>query len=52
MRADQDGHQYVTENPDYSIAVDESGFGMTYEFGDGWVTLAYTKQSLVLINRP
>ncbi len=52
IRADADGHTYITEDPQFAIAVDESGFGMTYEFGEGWVTLADTKQSLVLIKRP
>lgn len=52
IRADQDGRMFITEDPNFSIALDEAGFGMTYEFGDGWVTLADTKQSLVLIERP
>ncbi|MGP6171303.1 hypothetical protein ACTU6U_05290 [Microbacterium sp. A196] len=51
-RVDEGGHHYVTEDPSFSIAVDEAGFGMTYEFGDGWVTLADTKQGLVLITHP
>lgn len=52
LRADADGHLYITEDPDYAFAVDEDGYGMTYEFGDGWVTLADTRQGLVLIKRP
>lgn len=52
LRADEGGHTYITEDPAFSIAVDESGYGMTYEFGDGWVTLADTKQSLVLVKQP
>lgn len=44
--------RYVTENPDTAISVDEDGFGMTYLFGDGWVTVADTKQDLLLIERP
>lgn len=52
IRADADGRTYITEDPQFSIALDEAGFGMTYEFGDGWVTLADTKQSLVLIKKP
>ncbi|MCK3768348.1 hypothetical protein MZK47_01505 [Microbacterium aerolatum] len=51
-RADKDDHTYITEDPQFAIAVDEAGYGMTYEFGDGWVTLADTMQSLVLIERP
>lgn len=49
QRADSDGHTYITENPDFAIAVDEDGFGMTYEFGAGWVKLADTRQGLVLV---
>jgi len=51
-RADEGDRTYITEDPAHSIGVDEAGFGMTYEFGDGWVTLADTKQGLVLIKRP
>lgn len=40
---------YFTEDPAYAIATDEDGFGMTYEFGDGWVKFADTKQGLLLI---
>jgi hypothetical protein len=43
---------YVTEDPAEAIAVDDDGYGMTYLFGDGWVTLSDTKQGLVLIQRP
>lgn len=43
---------YVTEDPAQAIAVDADGYGMTYLFGDGWVTLSDTKQGLVLIERP
>ncbi|MDQ0645272.1 hypothetical protein [Microbacterium murale] len=49
QRADSDGHVYITENPDTAFAVDEEGFGMTYEFGDGWVTVADTRRGLVLV---
>lgn len=51
-RVDEGDRHYVTEDPSSSIAVDEEGYGMTYEFGDGWVTLADTKQGLVLITQP
>lgn len=47
-----DEGRYVTENPDTAISVDEDGYGMTYYFGDGWVTVADTKQDLLLIERP
>ncbi|GAA3008783.1 hypothetical protein [Microbacterium aurantiacum] len=43
---------YVTENPETIIAPDENGYGITYLFGDGWVTVADTKQGLVLIEWP
>ncbi len=43
---------YVTEDPSMAIAVDAEGYGMTYLFGDGWVTLSDTKQGLVLIQLP
>lgn len=43
---------YVTEDPTQAIAVDEDGYGVTYLFGDGWVTVSDTKQGLVLIERP
>jgi len=49
QRADSDGHVYITENPEFAIAVDDEGFGMTYEFGDGWVKVADTKRGLVLV---
>ncbi|HWK77447.1 hypothetical protein [Microbacterium sp.] len=52
LRADQDGHTYITEDPSFAFAVDEDGYGMTYEFGDGWATLADTRQGLVLIQLP
>lgn len=43
---------YLTTDPDYVVAPDENGYGMTYLFGDGWVTVASTKQGLVLIAWP
>jgi len=49
---DGDDGAYVTEDPDEAIVVDDEGYGMTYLFGDGWVTLSDTKQGLVLIERP
>lgn len=52
LRADADGRTYITEDPSYAMSTDEEGFGMTYEFGDGWVSLADAKQSLVLIEWP
>lgn len=52
LRADAEGHTYITEDPNYAMSTDEEGFGMTYEFGDGWVKLADAKQSLILIEWP
>ena len=52
LRVDDPNGDYVTENPDTAVAMDEAGYGLTYEFGDGWVTMSDTKQSLVLIERP
>jgi hypothetical protein len=51
-REDAGDRVYVTENPDTAVAVDDAGYGMTYEFGPNWVTVSDTKQSLVLIERP
>ncbi|GAA3925482.1 hypothetical protein [Microbacterium soli] len=49
LRSSEDGRTYFTEDPAYAIAVDDEGYGMTYEFGDGWVKFADTKQGLLLI---
>jgi len=42
----------ITEDPGTAMAVDDDGYGMSYLFGDGWVTLSDTRQGLVLIERP
>lgn len=42
----------VTENPDTAAYTDDEGFGLTYQFGDGWVKLADTKQGLLLVEWP
>lgn len=47
-----DGTVYVTENPDWAIGKDADGYGITYLFGDGWVKVADTKQSLILVEWP
>lgn len=52
IREDGEDGVYITEDPSQAIAVDEQGYGMTYLFGDGWVTVSDTKQGLVLIERP
>lgn len=43
---------YVTEDGTRAPTVDADGYGMTYEFGNGWVTVADTKQNLLVIERP
>ncbi|MER7797898.1 hypothetical protein [Microbacterium sp. NPDC096154] len=43
------GVVYLTEDPEFAMTVDENGYGMTYEFGDGYVLMADTKQGLSLI---
>lgn len=43
---------YVTENPEWLGGRGVDGYGLTYLFGDGWVKLADTKQSLVLVEGP
>ncbi|MFE6733909.1 hypothetical protein [Microbacterium sp. NPDC057650] len=40
----------ITEDPKYAFATDDDGYGLTYQFGDGWVKYADTKQGLVLID--
>lgn len=40
---------HITEDPRYSMGTDGEGYGITYLFGDGWVKMADTKQSLLLI---
>ena len=40
---------YFTEDPRFAMGTDDDGYGMTYLFHDGWVKLADTKQSLLLI---
>jgi len=43
---------FVTENPDTTVVTDEDGYGMTYLFGDGWVTISDTRQGLLVIVLP
>lgn len=49
VRSSKGNSVFYTEDPDYAIATDDDGFGMTYEFGDGWVKFSDTKQGLLLI---
>ncbi|MFK4760277.1 hypothetical protein ACI3KS_05015 [Microbacterium sp. ZW T5_45] len=50
IREDAPEGSYFTENPEFALNVDDEGYGMTYLFGDGWVKLADTKQSLILVD--
>ena len=50
-REDSDRGVYITADPRASLSKDEDGYGMTYLFGPGWVTVSDTKQGLVLIER-
>ena len=34
------------------MTTDAEGYGITYLFGDGWVTFSDTRQGLLLIQRP
>lgn len=52
LREEGSAGVYVTENPELTIATDADGYGMTYLFGDGWVTVADTKSNLLLIELP
>lgn len=52
LREDTGGSVYITEDPAQAPTIDEQGYGMTYEFGDGWVIVADVKQNLLLIQRP
>nr|WP_315267258.1 hypothetical protein [Microbacterium lemovicicum] len=46
------GGVYLTEPESTTIATDAEGYGLTYQFGAGWVKYADTKQSLLLIEWP
>ena len=48
----ENGQVYITENPEWLGGRGVDGYGITYLFGDGWVKVADTKQSLVLIDWP
>ncbi|MFT3799441.1 nitrate ABC transporter substrate-binding protein [Microbacterium sp.] len=43
---------YITEDPTQALTTDAEGYGMTYQFGDGWVTVSDVKEGLLLIVRP
>ena len=40
---------YITQDPARAITTDDKGYGMTYQFGDGWVAVSDTKQYLLLM---
>lgn len=42
----------ITAGSGMIVNPDADGYGMSYEFGDGWVKVASTKQSLLLIDGP
>ncbi|MDR2293922.1 MAG: hypothetical protein LBE05_01780 [Microbacterium sp.] len=42
----------VTEPRDSALIKDADGYGMSYLFGDGWVRLADTRESLILVVWP
>ncbi|MFJ4164610.1 hypothetical protein ACIPY5_03570 [Microbacterium sp. NPDC089698] len=50
IREDSDRGVYITADPRASLSQDADGYGMTYLFGPGWVTVSDTKQGLVLID--
>ncbi|OZB78705.1 MAG: hypothetical protein B7X41_19865 [Microbacterium sp. 14-71-5] len=50
IREDSSRGVYITADPRASLSQDEDGYGMTYLFGPGWVTVSDTKQGLVLID--
>lgn len=52
VQEDSDRGVYITADPRTTLNNDEQGYGMTYLFGDGWVTVSDTKQGLVLIVPP
>lgn len=52
LREEDGSGVYITEDPMQAPTIDDNGYGMTYQFGDGWVTVSDTKQNLLLIQRP
>ena len=52
LREDLGDTILITEDPQYAIATDSEGYGLSYEFGDGWVKFATNKQGLILIEWP
>lgn len=52
LREDEGDTVYLTENPEFVMFPDEEGYGVTYRFGDGWVTLSDTKAGLAAVHGP
>ncbi len=52
VREDDAAGVYITESPETTISADENGYGITYYFTEGQVTVADTKQGLLLIEWP
>ncbi|MBN9156057.1 hypothetical protein [Microbacterium sp.] len=50
VREDSDRGVYVTADPRTTLSRDAEGYGMTYLFGRGWVSVSDTKQGLILID--
>jgi hypothetical protein len=50
IREDSDRGVYITADPRTALSKDADGYGMTYLFGRGWVSVSDTKQGLILID--
>ena len=50
IREDSDRGVYITADPRTALSKDAEGYGMTYLFGRGWVSVSDTKQGLILID--
>ncbi|AUG29376.1 MULTISPECIES: nitrate ABC transporter substrate-binding protein [Microbacterium] len=48
-REPSDDGFYITQDSARALTTDADGYGMTYQFGDGWVAVSDTKQNLLLI---
>jgi hypothetical protein len=49
---DEDGVTYITATGTMVMNPDDEGYGITYRLGDGEITLADTKQGLLLVQWP
>lgn len=52
VREEEDAVVFITENPDTTVSTDAQGYGMTLQFGEGWVTVSDTKEGLLVIVLP